>query len=431
MKTNKTIRSFQRLGISAVAAGAVLFSGAQVDAAGGDGKEFGEKLLYTGQSNEHVLELKDLLSENGIFGEPETGAWSSVYTSATENAVRQFQQKYGLLVDGVAGNQTVGALSGLEKGDEGELVTNLQEDLEALGYYNFGVDGIFGPVTEQAVIDLQNDEGVQDEEGVAGPYTYAALYEQLGKYGSASQGTDSAEATESTEEATEEATEEVTEEATEEATEEVTEEATEEATEETTEEATEEATEETTEEATEEATEETTEEATEESAEEATEESSDVTETEAAEEAAEESAEASTETADAGSTEEATEETSEEAIEEAEQTEQSTEETASEGADGETLTMEATAYTAFCEGCTGITYTGQDLRNNPDKKVVAVDPNVIPLGSIVEVEGYGQAVAGDIGGAIQGNRIDLHVATKEEALEFGRRDVEVTVVETP
>lgn len=95
------------------------------------------------------------------------------------------------------------------------------------------------------------------------------------------------------------------------------------------------------------------------------------------------------------------------------------------------MTMEATAYTAGREGRTGITYTGQDLNNNPNKKVVAVDPNVIPLGSIVEVEGYGRAVAGDIGGAIKGNRIDLHMATKDEAIQFGRRDVKVTIVETP
>ncbi|SFG19171.1 3D (Asp-Asp-Asp) domain-containing protein [Halobacillus alkaliphilus] len=93
------------------------------------------------------------------------------------------------------------------------------------------------------------------------------------------------------------------------------------------------------------------------------------------------------------------------------------------------LTMEATAYTAFCEGCSGTTYTGIDLRANPDRKVIAVDPDVIPLGSEVYVEGYGKAVAGDIGGAIQNDRIDVFIPNQGDALDFGRKDVEVTVYE--
>ena len=40
-------------------------------------------------------------------------------------------------------------------------------------------------------------------------------------------------------------------------------------------------------------------------------------------------------------------------------------------------------------------------------KMMAVDPKVIPLGSKVWVEGYGEAIAGDTGGAIKGNRIDI------------------------
>ncbi|REJ07459.1 LysM peptidoglycan-binding and 3D domain-containing protein [Halobacillus trueperi] len=94
-----------------------------------------------------------------------------------------------------------------------------------------------------------------------------------------------------------------------------------------------------------------------------------------------------------------------------------------------TLNMEATAYTAFCEGCSGTTSTGIDLRANPDQKVIAVDPNVIPLGSEVYVEGYGKAIAGDIGGAIKGNRIDVFMADRSDALDFGRKSVEVKVYE--
>jgi 3D (Asp-Asp-Asp) domain-containing protein/LysM repeat protein len=101
-----------------------------------------------------------------------------------------------------------------------------------------------------------------------------------------------------------------------------------------------------------------------------------------------------------------------------------------ESPQGKTVSVKATAYTADCAGCSGITSTGVDLNANPNAKVIAVDPNVIPLGSKVHVEGYGYATAADIGGAIKGNRIDVHVPTKDEAYNWGvRNDVKVTIVE--
>ncbi|SFF96795.1 3D (Asp-Asp-Asp) domain-containing protein [Halobacillus alkaliphilus] len=93
-----------------------------------------------------------------------------------------------------------------------------------------------------------------------------------------------------------------------------------------------------------------------------------------------------------------------------------------------TVTVEATAYTAFCDGCSGKTSTGIDLRENPDKKVIAVDPDVIPLGSKVRVPGYGVAIAGDIGADIEGRRIDVFLPEKDEAFDFGRRDVQVEIL---
>src|SRR5690625_3473746 len=97
---------------------------------------------------------------------------------------------------------------------------------------------------------------------------------------------------------------------------------------------------------------------------------------------------------------------------------------------GQTKTMQATAYTAKCDtGCTGITATGQNLNANPNKKVIAVDPSVIPLGSRVYVEGYGEAIAGDTGGDIKGNRIDLHFPDKSSANSFGRKNVTVRIID--
>jgi 3D (Asp-Asp-Asp) domain-containing protein len=99
---------------------------------------------------------------------------------------------------------------------------------------------------------------------------------------------------------------------------------------------------------------------------------------------------------------------------------------------GKVFSMEATAYTAYCTGCSGVTRTGQDLRKNPNQKVIAVDPSVIPLGSIVHVEGYGEALAGDIGGAIKGNKIDVFIPSESEANRWGRQyNVKVTIIKLP
>ncbi|WP_317646290.1 ubiquitin-like domain-containing protein [Sporosarcina sp. GW1-11] len=95
---------------------------------------------------------------------------------------------------------------------------------------------------------------------------------------------------------------------------------------------------------------------------------------------------------------------------------------------GKEFYANASAYTAYCNGCSGITATGINLRANPNMKLIAVDPRVIPLGSKVWVEGYGYAIAGDTGGAIKGNRIDLHMPTKEAAYQFGRRQVKIKVI---
>jgi uncharacterized protein YabE (DUF348 family) len=91
---------------------------------------------------------------------------------------------------------------------------------------------------------------------------------------------------------------------------------------------------------------------------------------------------------------------------------------------GTAMKMVATAYVPFCSGCSGITKLGLHAGHG----VVAVDPNVIPLGSRLYVPGYGNAVAGDTGGAIHGNRIDLGFDDLGQALRFGRRPITVYVL---
>ncbi|MCY9097578.1 LysM peptidoglycan-binding domain-containing protein [Bacillus inaquosorum] len=92
------------------------------------------------------------------------------------------------------------------------------------------------------------------------------------------------------------------------------------------------------------------------------------------------------------------------------------------------LTVTATAYTANDGGISGVTATGIDLNKNPNAKVIAVDPNVIPLGSKVYVEGYGEATAADTGGAIKGNKIDVFVPNKSDASNWGVKTVNVKIL---
>jgi N-acetylmuramoyl-L-alanine amidase len=93
-----------------------------------------------------------------------------------------------------------------------------------------------------------------------------------------------------------------------------------------------------------------------------------------------------------------------------------------------TMTMEVTAYTAHCPGCSGVTTTGIDLIQHPDSKVVAVDPNVVPLGSTLFIPGYGQAVAADTGGAINGDRLDVFIPSLFDANEWGRQTLDVEIL---
>ncbi|AWE07109.1 hypothetical protein DCE79_06685 [Lysinibacillus sp. 2017] len=95
-----------------------------------------------------------------------------------------------------------------------------------------------------------------------------------------------------------------------------------------------------------------------------------------------------------------------------------------------TIKMSATAFTATCKGCTGYTKIGINLRKNPTVKLIAVDPKIIPLGSKVWVEGYGIAIAGDTGGSIKGNKIDVFLSNKATANKWGRKTVTVKVLKS-
>lgn len=86
--------------------------------------------------------------------------------------------------------------------------------------------------------------------------------------------------------------------------------------------------------------------------------------------------------------------------------------------------MEATAYHPLDGSGSGITATGVRARYG----IVAVDPNVIPLGTRLYIPGYGLALAADTGGAITGNKIDLCMEDYGEAYAFGRRTLKVYIL---
>lgn len=97
------------------------------------------------------------------------------------------------------------------------------------------------------------------------------------------------------------------------------------------------------------------------------------------------------------------------------------------------LTMNASAYTAGYESTGknpgdpgyGITRMGLQVQRG----IVSVDPSVIPLGTKLYVEGYGYSLAADTGSGIVGYMIDLFYDSLEDALRFGRRNLEVYILE--
>lgn len=324
--------------------------------------------LNKGDEGKNVEQLQELLSDRGFF----TDEINGTFTIETQNAVKAFQEKYQLESDGVAGAQTVGALHVLSEGDTGEIVEELQGQLNVLGFLNGGQDGIFGPNTKEAVKSFQSQHNLSVD-GIAGPNTFKELYYT--------------------------ASEKVIEQKTETKAEEVTAEP--------------------------ETQETTTETEQPQQQEEVAEQAEPVQESEPATEEA--PAEVQEETAaEEPAQEQPVQEESAQAEESVEETQTSNQ---SSEATGQTIQVEATAYTANCAGCSGVTATGIDLNANPNQKVIAVDPSVIPLGSRVYVEGYGEAIAGDTGGAINGNKVDLYMQSHGDAVSFGRKTINVTILD--
>jgi N-acetylmuramoyl-L-alanine amidase len=151
-------------------------------------------LLRRGDSGAAVAAVRDrLVSTGDLPREPSPSVGSeSEFTDQVERAVRTFQQRRGLLVDGIVGPQTYRALEAArwQLGDrillhtpghlmEGDDVAALQERLLSLGFPCGRVDGVLGWQTDGALRQLQRGVGLRPD-GLAGPQTLRALT-QLGR----------------------------------------------------------------------------------------------------------------------------------------------------------------------------------------------------------------------------------------------------------
>lgn len=102
--------------------------------------------------------------------------------------------------------------------------------------------------------------------------------------------------------------------------------------------------------------------------------------------------------------------------------------TSSTSGQGKVITMVATGYDG-CYECNKPYYGYPSYIGLPlERGIVAVDPKVIPMGTRLYVEGYGNAIAADQGNAIKENRIDLFFDTHQQALNWGMKTVKVTIL---
>jgi N-acetylmuramoyl-L-alanine amidase len=142
--------------------------------------------LRRGAVGSAVAEVRRMLASIGLLDNTDPHA-AEMFDEATELAVRHFQQRRGISVDGRVGTETYAALTGahwrlgdrvlahqsgsLLKGDD---VSALQTQLIEMGYHLTRADGIFGPSTAEALRGFQRDYGLVAD-GICGPGTLRAL----------------------------------------------------------------------------------------------------------------------------------------------------------------------------------------------------------------------------------------------------------------
>ncbi|MBE9007130.1 peptidoglycan-binding protein [Fortiea sp. LEGE XX443] len=164
-------------------------------------------LQQVGNRGTEVTNIQKCLKNLGYFNGPVTGRFASL----TQTAVMNFQKARGLVVDGMVGANTQKALqqscqngnsskstnNQLRVGSRGQAVSQLQQNLRQLGYFNRSSTGYFGSQTRQSVIRFQQAAGIPAN-GVFDSRTAQALQSNLGvggEYPTLSEGSNGASVT--------------------------------------------------------------------------------------------------------------------------------------------------------------------------------------------------------------------------------------------
>jgi peptidoglycan hydrolase-like protein with peptidoglycan-binding domain len=135
-------------------------------------------LVTNDNKSDSIKNLQQLLSDRGFYG----GATDGISGSMTQEAIFLAQKTYGLVADGVAGSVTIAALEAgsnyVPKSNvastKTESIKNLQQLLSDRGFYGGAIDGVSGPMTQEAIFLAQKTYGLVAD-GVAGSLTIAAL----------------------------------------------------------------------------------------------------------------------------------------------------------------------------------------------------------------------------------------------------------------
>jgi len=187
---------FKKLVISSVTAASLLVLPQLSGSASAATLTNTHQILNQGDRSQSVKALQEKLRSLNLYKDYIDG----IYGVHTRNAVRSYQKSHKLLVDGIAGPQTLGSLFSavkapapavkaaapavktaaathsayINRGDRGQAVTTVQSKLKSLGYLKGSVDGIFGPQTEAAVKNFQSAKHLLVD-GIVGPKTESAL----------------------------------------------------------------------------------------------------------------------------------------------------------------------------------------------------------------------------------------------------------------
>lgn len=141
-------------------------------------------VLQIGSRGPEVADLQHLLMARGGAHSTDLGAIDGVFGPRTQAAVINFQRHQPAQNNGVVEHETWKALAEapewpnqipgqfLRPGDRGEGVKQLQKGLRNHKVYGGLIDGAFGPVTQQAVMELQRRQTVSNVQGIVGPMTF-------------------------------------------------------------------------------------------------------------------------------------------------------------------------------------------------------------------------------------------------------------------